>query len=114
MTTNLERFKKDLDRLIGQGQLLDMAIVKECAEKDFMKQLGSALPADKIEAFLKNIPDFKRTYEAWYSEALVLLRQLLPDRVDDFISMYQKPKNRKDILYGNYVIQDYMQGLILG
>jgi hypothetical protein len=114
MTTNLERFKKDLDRLIGQGQLLDMAIVKECAEKDFMKQLGSALPADKIEAFLKNIPDFKSTYEAWYSESLALLRQLLPDRVDNFISMYEKPKNRKHVLYGNYVIQDYMQGLTVG
>ncbi len=25
--------------------------------------------------------------------------------------MYEKPKGRRDITYGNYVIQDYLQGL---
>jgi hypothetical protein len=114
MSTNLERFKKDLDRLIAQGHLLDMAIVKESAEESFMKQVKAAMPAEKIKDFLKTIPDFKSTYEAWYSESLALIRQLLPDRVGNFISMYEKPKSRKDILYSNYVIQDYMQGLTVG
>jgi hypothetical protein len=42
---------------------------------------------------------------------VALLRQLLPDRVENFLSLYEKPKNRKSIGYGNYVMQDYMQNL---
>jgi hypothetical protein len=35
----------------------------------------------------------------------------LPDRATDFVGLYQKPKSRKSIQYGNYVMQDYLQGL---
>jgi hypothetical protein len=42
---------------------------------------------------------------------LVLLRQLLPDRVGNFVGLYERPKARKSIDYENYVIQDFLQGL---
>jgi hypothetical protein len=41
----------------------------------------------------------------------VLIRQLLPDRVDDFARHYEKPKSRKEITYENYTIEDCLQGL---
>jgi hypothetical protein len=50
-------------------------------------------------------------YQSWYSEARALLKQLLPDRLDDFARLYEKPKARKSIGYENYRIEDYMQGL---
>lgn len=108
---NVERFKKDLDRLIDQGKMLDLAMVKEVSEKDFLAQIHNQLGKAKAEALIKILPDFKSTYESWYSESLALLRQLLPDRIEDFVSLYQKPKGRKSVQYGNYVMQDYMQGL---
>jgi hypothetical protein len=112
MATNLERFKRDLDRLIRQGQSLEYAMLKDVSKGEgFLKQLHEHLGKDKANEFLKNLPDFASTYQAWYSESLSLLRQLLPERVDNFVSFYEKPKGRKEINNGNYVIQDYLQGL---
>lgn len=111
MAANVERFKKDLDRLIAQGDLLEYSMIREIDGKNFVKQVKEQLGEDKLASFLKTLPDFKSAYEAWYSESLAVLRQLLPDRVDNFIALYEKPKTRKSIEYGNYVIQDYMQGL---
>jgi hypothetical protein len=112
MTLNLERFKADLERLDTQATLLDFAMVREVSGQDaFKKQYGNVLDEKQFDAFVQKLPNFKTEYESWYSECLVLLRQLLPDRVDNFISFYEKPKSRKEVKYGNYVIQDYMQGL---
>jgi hypothetical protein len=114
MATNLERFKKDLDKLIGQGVMLNFSMVKAVSKGDeFRKQILAQFGKEGTEAFLKKLPDFALTYEAWYSESLALIRQLLPDRVDNFVSFYEKPKGRKSVEYGNYVIQDYLQGLVV-
>jgi hypothetical protein len=40
-----------------------------------------------------------------------LIRQLLPDRFDDFVRHYEKPKSRKDITFESYRIEDCLQGL---
>lgn len=117
MASNIDRFRKDLDALIEKGQLLEYSMRRECmGAKEFdaqvKKQFGAKADAlEKADAFLKTLPSFKEHYQAWYSEALALLRQLLPDRVDDFKRLYEKPKNRKDITFENYHIEDYLQGL---
>lgn len=41
----------------------------------------------------------------------MLIKQILPDRLSDFVRHYEKPKPRKDITYENYRIEDYLQGL---
>jgi hypothetical protein len=107
MAANLDRFKNDLERLIAQGQLLEYSMIHEIDTKNFLKQAKEQLGEEKLAPFLKTLPYFKTTYEAWYSESLALLRQLLPDRVTNFIALYEKPKSRKSVEYGNYVIQDY-------
>ncbi|MFD1875046.1 hypothetical protein [Hymenobacter bucti] len=35
----------------------------------------------------------------------------MPDRLSDFVKLFEKPKARKSIEYGNYVIEDYLQNL---
>lgn len=110
MTTNLDRFKKDLDALISTGQNLEWAMKYACFPVEFEKQITEQL-GDKTKEFLKLLPSFKKTYQRWYSEALALLQQLLPDRVPDFTRHYEKPKTRKAITYENYMIEDYLQGL---
>lgn len=110
MITNLERFKKDLGALVDTGQRLSIVIQLAC----FPEKLKPAIEkqfADKAEEFIKELPNFFETYQRWYSEALVLLQQLLPDRVDDFRRHYEKPKTRKEITSDNYSIEDYLQGL---
>jgi hypothetical protein len=91
MPTNLDRFKSDLEKLVTQGELLEYAMIREIDDKSFLKQARDQLGADKVDGFLKTLPDFKATYEAWYSESIALLRQLLPDRLQNFVSLYEKP-----------------------
>src|SRR6267143_4196076 len=112
MATNLERFKNDLDRLIAAGDNLHNSMQHESVSNDgFAKHVRKQLGEKEAAEFISKLPDFKTSYEAWYSESIALLRQLLPDRLENFISLYEKPKSRKSIEYGNYVIQDYMQDM---
>jgi len=111
VTTNLDRTKKDLEVLNVRGEMLHLAIRLQEYPKETKAHLTKKYGAKKTAAIIKTLPNFNTAYEAWYSEALAVLRQLLPDRVQNFISLYEKPKSRKSIEYGNYVIQDYLQGL---
>jgi hypothetical protein len=111
MSTNLDRFKKDLARLIALGGNLENAMQRSVMQTEFDKVLHSQFSKDEAAAFLKDLPDFHKVYDTWYSESLALLRQLLPDRVVNFVSFYEKPKGRKVTDYSNYVIQDFLQGL---
>jgi hypothetical protein len=110
MLTNLARYKNDLDALIAQGERLEFALRRECfpdhTESTLKKEFG-----DKAKELLKALPWFSETYQSWYSEAKVLVSQLLPDRLSDFVHHYEKPKPRKDITYESYRIEDYLQGL---
>lgn len=112
METNLERYKKDLKRLIDEGNQLLMAMQFAFDQDDFENEVKRVLKdKKKVSEFLKNLPSFSNGYQTWYSEALILLKQILPDRVSDFIKLYEKPKIRKNITYENYVIEDALQRL---
>ena len=104
---NLEQYKGDLGRLIEKGGTLIIAMHYECdpeKTKEEMRKLGKT-------DVLKNLPSFRDEYQAWYSEAKALVRQLLPDRLDDFSSYYEKPKLRKEMTSESYRISDYLLGL---
>ena len=97
---NLDRYKKDLDQLISKGELLHLAL------------LIDAMPAATTrltEQQRKNLPDVRRDYQIWYSEALATIRQLMPDRVDDFVGYYKPLKPRKELNSSTYRIADYLQ-----
>lgn len=106
MQPTLEKYKKDLEKLVAKGDLLHLAMQHEC----FPDKVEEALGKDAQEV-IKKLPKFKAEYQAWYSEAKVLIKQLLPDRLADFARHYEKPKPRKDISYENYRIEDFLQGL---
>lgn len=110
MTTNLDRYKKDLDKLISKGNKLHIAMQVECFPKEVKKQIKDEY-GEKADKILTDIPSFKEKYQAWYSEAQTLIKQLLPDRLADFIRYYDKPRGRKEISFESYRIEDYLQGL---
>jgi len=113
MITNLEKYKEDLTELIANGDRLLMAMQADFLGEVFRVALKKELKDDKkVTDYLTKLPSFGNDYQAWYSESLVLLKQLLPDRVSDFTKSYEKPKTRrKEIDYENYVIEDALQGL---
>ena len=110
---NLEKYKDDLKQLLKTGHDLCVRMEWECERKRYEKVLED-LGKEKRETvknFLENLPPFSKGYQAWYSEAKTLIRQLMPARLDDFIGYYEKPKGRKDITYENYHISDYLLSL---
>lgn len=106
---NLEQYKDDLERLIATGEVLELVMAYECDPEALKKLLGEELRERGENAF-KKLP-FSAGYQAWYSEAGALIRQLLPDRLDDFTSYYEKPKTRKEVTYESYRISDYLMDL---
>lgn len=109
MASNLERYKKDLDALVAKGEQLHLAMQAECLPIEFDKMLKSI--GKKPAEVRKQIPNFSEDYQRWYSEAKAIIRQLLPDRLQDFVRLYEKPKPRKEITCDSYRIEDYLQGL---
>jgi hypothetical protein len=103
MASNFGRYEKDIQRLVLEGARLLVAMQKEFDPK-------AKIESDLSKEQLSNLPNPRASYEPWYSEALALVAQLLPEREDDFKSYYSPKGNRKDILYSNYTIGDYLRG----
>ena len=110
-TTSLERYKHDLDNLIRTGRILQHAFQHEY-EQDRFTALAHEQLGEGAQRFLDELPSFSQDYQLWYSEAKALVRQLLPDRLEDFTRYYERPKvARKQITYANYTIEDALNGL---
>lgn len=113
MTSNLEKYKKDLKSLILEGTLLLNAMNFECYPEVFKIEATKKFNEKQYLEFLKKLPSFREKYQYWYSESLSIIKLLLPDRMNDFVKLYEKPKERKEINYSSYVIEDYLQGITL-
>ena len=105
---NFEQYKDDLEQLIAAGTKLEMAMHYECEPKAFEKRVRKERGEKATPDFLGDLPCFPNEYQAWYSEAKALVRQLLPDRFDDFSGYYEKPKQRKAVTIETYRISDYL------
>ena len=107
---NLEKYKGDLEQLIAIGEKLSFAMQYECWPEKVEEALRKSYGEETKDA-LKKILSFPAEYQAWYSEAKALVRQLLPNRFDDFCGYYEKPKTRKEVTFESYRISDYLVGL---
>lgn len=110
MSSNLERFKKDLDSLIRRGESLSTAMMRAVDQEKVDRGIRKALP-ESADKYIKSLPDFDSDYQSWYTEALAFIKQIIPDRVQDFVRHYERSKVRKEITQENYVIEDYLHGL---
>ena len=111
MSEKTKKFERDLDHLIKKGDKLYDAILYDCYGEEFVQLMTKDLGNDKVASYIKKLPSFKQEYQAWYTEALALIKQVLPDRLNDFNSYYEFPRVRKEITFQNYMIRDYLQGL---
>ena len=112
--SNLKRYKKDIDSLILEGERLNFSMQLECFPEKMKEGIRSNVDTDEeAEQIFKKLPNFRSEYQIWYTESLSLIKLLVPNRLNDFIKLYEKPKARKVIEYGNYVIEDYLQSLVI-
>ncbi|WP_429949645.1 hypothetical protein ACQYWY_21915 [Comamonas sediminis] len=107
MRNNLEKFRQDLEKLSKLGRQLLESMYHTCYPKQYLEQMEK-IHGEKLTQALKKLPDFNSEYQTWYSESISLLKQVLPDRVDDFKRQYQKEKTRKEVDYESYRIEDYL------
>jgi hypothetical protein len=103
MVNNFERFQRDIASLSMWGTALTLAMQKELNPDLKIKP--------ELSYEFKKVFPFSSSYESWYSEALALVPQLIPDRKDDFRAYYPPKNNRKDIANANYTISDYLRGI---
>lgn len=102
--TNLDKYKQDLDKLIEKGQRLQLGLLKELGMLDKLENKKDVLEKYKPLGF-------KFNYEEWYTECLVVVEQLIPSRLEDFIKLYKNEK-RKEIDFLTYTISDHLLGLV--
>jgi hypothetical protein len=84
-----ERLASELEKLVGEGLELLKALTK-----------GDSESFDN---------PFRVGYQQWYTRALGAIRELVPDRLAEFIRLYQIEK-RKQIDMDTYGIHDFMLG----
>ena len=105
------RYEQHLESLVLTGRTLIVAMQYECHPNDTKRQYEKHV--DDVDDFVQGLPSFTTGYQPWYSEAKALIRQLLPDRLNDFVRHYEIPKSRKSLDFGSYVIEDYLHGTIV-
>lgn len=106
MDTN-NKYKQDIEKLCGRGNHLLRGLYYELL-KDKPEEYKKV--DKKIHDQLKD-ESFKDKYHSWYNESLCLIKQLLPDRVEDF-KAYYKLEKRKVFSYETYTVSDYLVGLV--
>jgi hypothetical protein len=132
MSTVAQELGAELDRLITRGETLQLGLALHgnlLSLEDLERQLterkaeaGNAKPRSRTkgaptakataESLAEAAPKFQDRYETWYTEALAVIRQLLPDREADFRDLY-KLERRKEITYDTYTLSDYQIGLVI-
>jgi len=106
MSTNLERFKQDLKRLISLGNDMSVDLLsRSCTTKQ---------KEEHKEVFERVKGSFERDYQKWYTETHALIKQLVPDRLEEFIRLYHGDGKRKQIDSVTYNIQDWLTGVRAG
>lgn len=108
MENNILKYKNDFESLISRGKSLELGLYNEFSS-EFANQIKKL--EKSIQEKIKKCT-FKNKYNAWYNESLALIRQLVPERYEDFVSFYKQPK-RKTITYETYTISDYLNNLIV-
>lgn len=98
------KLKKEITALYSEGA--DILLAE--ARKD---EQGGTSKKEAAEGKPKKEPlPVVMRYQSWYSKALPLIRQVLPERYQEFKEQYKLDK-RKEIDFTTYTISDYLIGL---
>src|SRR5688572_625506 len=105
MQSNISKYKEDLENLIVKGEemfhLLSYFVGK------------AVIPPLKIQKSKELKYSFETEYQKWFTEATVVIKQLLKDRLSEFESYYRSNPKRKNIDFLTYSIQDWLQFLVV-
>ena len=104
MSSNLEKYKKDLEKLITLG--------KDMGQDLFLRNKQETTKLSKEEKANKSRFDnyFEEYYQKWFTESIYVVRQLISERLTEFELLYKGDGKRKTLTSHNYNIQDWLVG----
>lgn len=105
MSNNLERFKSELAKLNKLGVDMYNDLVFQAMKK------GGKLEEKYMQAAEKVKGSFRGNYQKWYTEACAVLKQLVPDRLEEFVHLYHGDGKRKESDDETYHIQNWLNGV---
>ena len=94
--------KKKLKRLISNGYRMHLGFLIEYGFYDWIEGIHELIRRERPISF-------RFSYEDWYSKALVLLENLQPSSLDEFIPLYKNDK-LKTSGSPEYAIYDFLAG----
>ncbi|EMD6909266.1 hypothetical protein VRU76_003894 [Citrobacter freundii] len=104
MTSKYEALKKEVFELEKRGKELYISMIHQCHPID----------EEDLAAFEKDgirIISVSNNYQSWYTKACRVVDQIIPERLNEFVNLYQGDSKRKEVTYMNYSIYDYLIGL---
>ena len=122
---NQTRVKNSIEELLLSGQRLATAwkmqndIFSAGSESVYLSRRATSQQQreGRISRFTFNEEDCQLkdmdicdSYQRWYSKALVVIGQLLPNRLEYFVGLNDYKEKRKEILLSNYRIADMLRG----
>lgn len=110
---SVKSHERDLGKLLQLGEALYDRLVFEAYP--FRRRGFRKREPERHKRMQDLVPiNFSNSYQLWYSEAQVLINQLLPSRLGDFNRYYGGESKRKHIDPTTYGIRDYLQNTSIG
>ena len=96
----IQKYKADFESLVMVGE--------EMRNNLFLRRDGSEGISTKTTVSREG------SYQRWYTESFIVIKQLLPDRLKEFEYLYLGDGRRKEISASTFNIQDWLNGLRSG
>ena len=114
--SRLPEIKAEIRKLVAEGHTLAYGLQFQNSFGKFEKSYRELAEDHKdteevIERVKKATNSFSEMYEKWYSEVGSIVRQIIPERLDDFIGFYSWKEARREISFENYRLKDAASGL---
>lgn len=108
MTATIDKYNDDIKKLEDLGLIMSIDMSMRDSEE------FSKLKKKDQDALKKYDGSFEKRYQEWYTESHTLIKQILPDRLAEFETLYKSEGKRKEINAVTYTVQDWLNGTRTG
>jgi hypothetical protein len=105
MSSNLEKYKIDLEKLIKLGDEMSMDLQIRAIERE------DDLDERFREAKKRTGGSFEKNYQRWYTEAQAVVRQIISARLPEFEEIYRHNSKSQQVNVTTFSIQNWLFGM---
>ena len=102
------KIKKEVGELYSYGHalLIYEGVIRNEISVDQVKKLTDATIYNH---YVHSYANFNTEYQSWYFKSNRVVKQLAPERADEFSSLYKTDQDQKNYTYSTYTISDYLK-----